>query len=165
MLSLKKKKKEERSVKKKRKISQAASRVVLSVSRPWSREIMWLFWDAAVMWLHSKAFVGNMTQSQCTPTAASNSAQCISLQHTHSKAITDFRAMASTNQGFFIPCCSKFRGSSLIFHWVSLHDYLPQRHLPGYCIYSVSVLLPDRYVSQTLPYSLTLYLAKEHQPC
>lgn len=43
-------------------------------------EIMWLFMDAAVMWLHSKAFVGNMTQLDLSRAAGSDSQSCVLLK-------------------------------------------------------------------------------------
>lgn len=109
------------------------------------------------MWLHSKAFVGNMTQSQRAPSAASNSPESISLQHTHRKEITDFSAMAPTHQGGFTPSVAVNLEAPLSFftgyHSMIMH---PKKHLHGYCIYSVLVLLPDRYGFQTLSYSLSL---------
>lgn len=41
----------------------------------------------------------------------------------------------------------------------------PKRHLAGYSIYSVLVLLPDRYGFQTLSYSVSLHFSEKHQTC
>lgn len=56
-----------------------------------------------------------------------------------------FQGYGLNSQGVFIPCCSKFRGSSLIFHWVSLHDYLPQKASP-WVLHLFSVCLSARQV-------------------
>lgn len=141
---------------------------------------MWLFMDAAVMWLHSKAFVGNMTQLDFSQAAGSDLQFCICLKPALSggKGIAARQCYWLSQPGSWATSMQR-RSQRLL----SLFCFLPypawlQQQLPGchcvslrtwqHCLHHRAPVIKccpfiQTGIFQTWPCSLSLYFAEKHQ--
>lgn len=115
------------------------------------------------MWPHSKAFVGNMTQSQGSLTAGSDSR--LHFPKTHPQPQQRNNSFSGLQpqllRELLFPAAVNLEAPLSFFTGYHFMIIYLRRHLPGYCIYSVLALLPGRCVLQTLSYSLLLYFSEK----